>query len=289
MEYAKKEYDKGERTISDIARQFDVNRKSLSRDLKRRYNLDVRADGKKPVNSTYFHDIDTPQKAYWLGFLYADGYNSGIGIEFALQESDLESVLDFREAIGSKHTVSKKIAKLNGKEFVSYRISIKDKQLADDLDALGCTQNKSLTIHLPHLPNKLMNHFVRGYFDGDGCITVPDTKRQALHASFTSGSVMMLAELLQFLCKEIPDFRGNIAGDSRRCGTYEMDVLERSAIAFAKYIYNGSTEKTRLKRKYLHFMSNAVLRQQLQESQNYEGGTKRGNGCETAIRTEGAV
>lgn len=46
---------------------------SMSGRLKRFYNFSVLPDGKKAINSNFFHDIDTEEKAYWLGFLYADG------------------------------------------------------------------------------------------------------------------------------------------------------------------------------------------------------------------------
>lgn len=55
----------------------------------------------------------------------------------------------------------------------AYRISIYSKELSDDLTKLGCFQNKSLKLKFPtskQVPDKLIHHFMRGYFDGDGCI-----------------------------------------------------------------------------------------------------------------------
>lgn len=55
----------------------------------------------------------------------------------------------------------------------AYRISIYSKELSDDLTKLGCFQNKSLELKFPtnkQVPDKLIHHFMRGYFDGDGSI-----------------------------------------------------------------------------------------------------------------------
>lgn len=56
----------------------------------------------------------------------------------------------------------------------AYRIAIYSKELAMDLIKLGCFQNKSLILKFPteqQVPKHLIHHFMRGYFDGDGCVT----------------------------------------------------------------------------------------------------------------------
>ena len=63
--------------VSAVARHFNVDRGTLAKRLKEHYdNVISRPDGKLPINSNYFETIDTEHKAYWLGFIYADGYLS---------------------------------------------------------------------------------------------------------------------------------------------------------------------------------------------------------------------
>lgn len=54
---------------------------------------------------------------------------------------------------------------------VLWRLSINCKKMCEDLTNLGAVKNKSLCLKFPHFITKsLLPHFIRGYFDGDGCI-----------------------------------------------------------------------------------------------------------------------
>lgn len=71
-----------------------------------------------------------------------------------------------------------------------------------DLSRLGFTQNKSKALQVPTIPTKYFGHFVRGYFDGDGCVYFNKLKysdrarkRWILITLFTSGSRIFLVTL----------------------------------------------------------------------------------------------
>lgn len=121
---------------------------------------------KNKSNETYFDRIDTPNKAYILGFLYADGYNDekNGSIKIGLQSSDV-CVLDF---------ISKEINCENKYECREnlLRLQINSKHMSRSLSLLGCHQRKTFTLKFPieeQVPKELLFHFIRGYFDGDGC------------------------------------------------------------------------------------------------------------------------
>ena len=122
------------------------------------------------VNEHIFDEIDTEEKAYWLGFLYADGYNCEIknSISLALKETDYDHVVKFVNFMDGeikciKHTISD----LGN----SYLFKIYSKHLSKKLKELGCPQAKSFTIKYPEwLRSDLNFHFIRGYFDGDGSL-----------------------------------------------------------------------------------------------------------------------
>lgn len=120
-----------------------------------------------------FKNIDSEEKAYWLGFLYADGSVSSQNnnIELALAEKDYEHLVKFSSFMGIKKDKIKK--RVNKKNFISYRVIITNKDLKQDLIDKGCTPRKSLTLLFPSeekVPKHLLKHFVRGYIDGDGSI-----------------------------------------------------------------------------------------------------------------------
>lgn len=132
---------------------------------------------KYTYNKHYFKNIDTEEKAYWLGFLFADGCinekpKSKV-LEIILAEEDKEHLNKFIYAIEGNQEPKLKQVKLNGKTYNSYRLSICCTELCNDLIKLGCLPRKSLILEFPKysLPLNLYKHFIRGYVDGDGSIS----------------------------------------------------------------------------------------------------------------------
>lgn len=121
------------------------------------------------INEDYFESIDSEDKAYWLGFLYADGCVT----------KDLKSIIISLSSIDYNHLIM-----LNECMDSDYKIKYKDNnsvwlrivrtKIAKDLVDKGCVPAKSLVLQFPNedkLPKELQRHFIRGYFDGDGCIS----------------------------------------------------------------------------------------------------------------------
>ena len=141
---------------------------------------------KHNYNETFFEKIDTEEKAYWLGFLYADGSvikkevkgntknaknKTRYVLELCLAKKDEEHLLSFSKMMCSP--VSQKKVKGKEKTFEAVRTTITSKKIVEDLIKLGCVPNKSLILKFPtkeQVPEELIRHFMRGYFDGDGCI-----------------------------------------------------------------------------------------------------------------------
>lgn len=140
-------------------------------------------------NKNFFEKIDNEKKAYWLGFLYADGCINeifrdgkpkGMTLEVSLSSKDETHLEKFLNDIESNVTIRKKIVKLNGKKYDCRRVTICCTKMCRDLIKLGCTPRKSLTLTFPNdsiVSKKLLNHFIRGYFDGDGCVYFNDITR----------------------------------------------------------------------------------------------------------------
>lgn len=174
---AKQMYMENKLSLRKISKELNINRKKLSKKLKednvliRDVNKNFIPKSKRVLafNTETFKKIDTEEKAYWLGFLYADGYiNNDKGIELTLKKDDLEHLKKFKSFMQTDNKISFR------EKQQAYRICIYSKELAKDLTDLGCFQNKSLKLIFPteqQVPNDLINHFMRGYFDGDGCIT----------------------------------------------------------------------------------------------------------------------
>lgn len=118
-------------------------------------------------NIRNFEIIDTEEKAYWLGFLYADGSvgSTDNRIELGLAEKDLNHIEKFKEFIGVPNKISYR------PQTKSYRYIFKSIPCKEDLIKQGCMPKKSLILKFPteqQVPEHLIRHFIRGYFDGDG-------------------------------------------------------------------------------------------------------------------------
>ena len=121
----------------------------------------------------FFQVIDNEEKAYWLGFLYADGCVCGGQISLELGIKDLKHLEKFKSAIapGAKITFCKKKRKFEYKDYC--RIRLTSTEMVSQIKNLGCIPAKSQKLIFPSkeiVPDSLISHFIRGYFDGDGCL-----------------------------------------------------------------------------------------------------------------------
>lgn len=149
---------------------------STTKNMKR-YSLKISKNCKNyTLNEHIFDIIDTQEKAYWLGFLMADGYNheSHCCVALRLQEEDREILEKFKTFLNSNNPIYTFTRKTPvGKIDRNYcELNICSPYFCRSLAKLGCIQAKTLTLKLPKLKDTLMQHFIRGYFDGDGCFSV---------------------------------------------------------------------------------------------------------------------
>lgn len=123
-------------------------------------------------DSNFFEKIDNEIKAYFLGFMYADGYVNNKGLKISLQEQDVDILNRFKKEIkfdGNLYFLERSKKNPNWKNV--YTLSIYDRKIAQDLINKGCIQNKTFKIEFPtFISHDLIRHFIRGYFDGDGYV-----------------------------------------------------------------------------------------------------------------------
>ena len=121
------------------------------------------------LNERFFDVIDTEQKAYFLGLMYADGCVQAIGkswkTRLGLHKKDHCVVAALRDAV--EYTGPLYLTKTRT------TLQIANKLLGDGLIRHGCVPKKSLVLKYPtSVPVELQWHFIRGYFDGDGCLSI---------------------------------------------------------------------------------------------------------------------
>ena len=184
MKYNEEEIIKDKKcgvSIKDIMEKYEIKSTKTIYDIINRNGREkIKPNKKYVVNENYFEEIDNEEKSYWLGFLYADGYvrmknNRSGELKLKLKRSDKNHVELFRNCIGSNHKITDGIGKVivSGRTYTSEysSLSIYNTKLVKDLIKHGCTNKKTFTITFPELREDLIRHFIRGYFDGDGCIS----------------------------------------------------------------------------------------------------------------------
>lgn len=172
-----KEYGVVKSAIYQLLRNHKVKINNNLSQLFRKYTLD----------EMFFDKIDTQEKAYFLGFLYADGYHyeGNCSITLSLQERDKEILEKLNNVIKSNRPLQfVKTSRASDKRQNQYRLCISSIIMSKQLVKLKCIQNKSDFIELPTedmVPEHLMNHFLRGFIDGDGHIGFDIRKHKNEH------------------------------------------------------------------------------------------------------------
>ena len=242
-------------SILKISKKFQVSACPITRILKEN-NVKIRTLSeealKNSFDDTFFEKIDTEEKAYWLGFLYADGYVSArksnfcktIQYKLTIALAEIEPLNKFKKCINATHTIKN----TNKGKYKSFSLNITSQKLYNQLVKLGCYQNKSLTLKFPteeQVPKELIRHFVRGYFDGDGSVSKTTQKQKRNNATFiylkSQIQICGTLEFLTSLLEKMP-FKASIIKDKRKItNTWSLSFsgIKRS-YGFYKWLYENS-------------------------------------------------
>lgn len=183
----------------------------------------------------YFEKIDSEDKAYFLGFIAADGalVDNGRGVlvlSISINEKDVMVLEKLKEHMKAEHPI-KQLARNQ------VRITITRKKLASDLMKLGIHERKSLDLEpmLSVVPKPFKKDFIRGYFDGDGSIFMTTTgSKNPRHYVGIRGTEDFL--------KEFSDYTGIKGSLKFSSGTHQWRFgAKADIIKFRDLIYDNST------------------------------------------------
>lgn len=144
----------------------------------------------KNLKVDYFHIINTKEKAYWLGFLFADGCltrtQRAVQIRLELSRDDEGTINRFCECLGLEKTKKeRRIHRKIERETVEIRFACKEMSI--DLMNNGLKFRKSRIIELPRFIDRTLElAFLIGYYDGDG---------QQNKTRISSGSIRFLRQI----------------------------------------------------------------------------------------------
>lgn len=161
--------------INNLVKKYNKPFMSISYLLKKAGVFKSKGVKKYKYNEMFFNKIDTEEKAYWLGFIAADGNvinKPQCTLHIGLNAIDANHLNKFITAIDSNAPVKTTKYYSKNKLLNLSRIDIHNKQIVYDLSKYGVVPNKTKIIEwnklTDNIPTNLVRHFVRGYFDGDG-------------------------------------------------------------------------------------------------------------------------
>lgn len=193
----------------------------------------------------FFEVIDTADKAYYLGLIMSDGYinktiyNKEVGLAL---KSDDKYILD---KLNSYVSPKKKVQKYRN----SYKWHVISPKMYDDLGKYGIVENKShFDMAYPNIPKEFDNDFIRGYFDGDGCITIKSTGY--IVVSIGSNSKIFLESLKERLLVYGIETRPIFTSYKTRYNPYHTLYISgrKNKTKFRDFLYKNA--ETYLIRKY---------------------------------------
>lgn len=152
---------------------------------------------KYQINTNFFKSW-SPKMAWVLGLIYSDGclVDDLNHHSFIISQNYKNLLETANRAMESNHRIYIR-ASHDYKTYYHYSLRIWQPQMVEDLKKFGLTPKKSLTVEFPAVPKEYLSHFLRGVFDGDGCVYKKkyDGKYRIglwLKARITSGSKKFL-------------------------------------------------------------------------------------------------
>lgn len=180
-------------------------------------------------DESYFEKINTEQKAYWLGFIYADGCVSEKEFRLHLSKKDIKHLKKFAKHLKSNHPIH-----YCQQNTISFNIG--NKKIIKDLQDLGVIPRKTFIVQYPNLPKHLNRHFIRGVFDGDGCLY---TRKDGIKTwSIYTASVKFKNELIDIIKKET----GITVSAYKQYNGYHIKIFRQNDVQKIKnYMYENAS------------------------------------------------
>lgn len=241
-----KKYGCSHKKIARVLESYNIPRTGISR---RKYK----------INENFFDKIDNQDKAYILGFLYADGCNCKPKqtVSMSLQEDDFDILEKIRICM-NEHPLEY-IDYSNKHDFGytyknQYRMLIFNKHICDSLDNIGMTPSKSLTLEFPSIDKELYRHFIRGYFDGDGSVYQYFVNENNKPVTLTITSTLsFLEQIKQIISDELNIYAGIYDASNHNGVTKVFSMSTEASHKFLDWIYLDAN--LYMQRKYNRYIN----------------------------------
>ncbi len=178
-------------TMEDLGVEYDVHPTSILGCLRRNDEKSRKTkENQYDLDEHFFDCIDTEEKAYFFGILYADGNTNRDApkIVLSLQEDDRYLVEKLNSLVSKDRPVRKRGPSGYGSDKEQFQLEMYSQHMKDVLVGYGMVPAKSLVKVFPPVimsaSEDIQRHFIRGYFDGNGSVGI--YKRKGRVNGFTT-------------------------------------------------------------------------------------------------------
>jgi intein-encoded DNA endonuclease-like protein len=205
-----------------------------------------------------FFDRWSPDMAYVLGYFASDGtmYKNKQGSCYlAFTSTDEELIVQVKRIMNVTNKIEIYNSPHNNYK-TRYNLQIGGKFIFNRLLELGFVPNKSLVLKYPYvMPDKLVRDFVRGYFDGDGCVYIGRAKRKGrngyinhLQWNLTCGNKLFLETMQSKLSELAFVGKGSLYFHS---GAYRLAYSGRDVVKLYSFLYSFDNVPCLLRKREL--------------------------------------
>jgi hypothetical protein len=208
-----------------VAKKYNCSRPTIRKVLKAEkvtFLTRANASRKSMLKDDFFDKIDSPAKATLLGLIAADGHNNEQNsIVITLQYGDIEYLRRFSFLVYGEDKVKTRFNLRNGKKLKHCTLYLFSKRYTEVLKAMGISRNKTKNLRWPTgIPKRFAIDFIRGFFDGDGCVYLGERTHKARYKNtvyvyrsvvcgvYFCGTKGMMLDIQRILQKK--DIRSNL-------------------------------------------------------------------------------
>lgn len=246
LESIKYDYINSNLKLEELAKKYEMS-ESYLRKLSTSNNFPKRIPrfDKIYCNENYFESINTPSKAYFVGFIAGDGciYDNYKELRILLNVNDIEILEMFKKELDSNHTIRKSsnFDQRTMKEYYRCHIEISREKLCRDLEKCNVGPNKSFDLKMPtNIPDELMCHYIRGILDSDGCwsFSNQEGKGQKTKGTILKNIRLTFAISTYPFAEELQDFL------IKKCNLNKTKIqIKTDKLCVVAYVGNNQCEK----------------------------------------------
>lgn len=243
----------------EIGILFNLQQSSIFKILKRnnapKYKKSRVNMSKLSLDVDFFKNINTKEKAYWLGYIAADGNINKANNKVSLCSKDKEIIEKFKISIKSQHKISEiyTLDKRTNNTYKQYTIQISNEIFTKNLINIGITNLKTDIFDFPNINEKYYSYFISGLFDGDGSISIVKSNGTLRVDLISTMEILIFIQNYILINKNIEKLK--IQRVSKNKANVWRMFLYKDSVNFLNFIYQDKNFNY-LQRKYLIYQNN---------------------------------